>query len=232
MKKYIISGALLLATFSLAGVLYAQQVNTTPVITNIAGRLMGDYQLEKGGAVMITGSYLAGNTVDTTKVFIGGLQATITTLSDNMIWFTSPASLQPGRYDVFVSNEKGKSNVMWVNIVGAQQVPAQTILPQTVPSESSPSQISDTDISNDNSCAIINSNIRYLSRDANGSTDVSILQDFLNERGYLKSQPTGFFGSATRRAVIAFQNDNGLRATPPGYVGPGTRAKIKEIDCN
>ena len=93
-------------------------------------------------------------------------------------------------------------------------------------------QTSDVDTSNDNSCAIISSNLRYLSRDANGSTDVSILQDFLNGRGYLKSQPTGFFGSATRRAVIAFQNDNGLRATPPGYVGPGTRAKIKEIDCS
>ncbi len=93
-------------------------------------------------------------------------------------------------------------------------------------------QTSDVDTSNDNSCAIISSNLRYLSRDANGSTDVSILQDFLNGRGYLKSQPTGFFGSATRRAVIAFQNDNGLRATPPGYVGPGTRAKIKELDCN
>lgn len=93
-------------------------------------------------------------------------------------------------------------------------------------------QTADVDTSSDNSCAIITSNLRYLSRDANGSTDVSILQDFLNTRGYLKSQPTGFFGSATRRAVIAFQNDNGLRATPPGYVGPGTRAKIKEIDCN
>ncbi len=93
-------------------------------------------------------------------------------------------------------------------------------------------QTSDVDTSNDNSCAIISSNLRYLSRDANGSTDVSILQDFLNGRGYLKSQPTGFFGSATRRAVIAFQNDNGLRATPPGFVGPVTRAKIKEIDCN
>ncbi len=92
-------------------------------------------------------------------------------------------------------------------------------------------QTSDVDTSSDNSCAIITSNLRYLSRDANGSTNVSILQDFLNGRGYLKSQPTGFFGSATRRAVIDFQNDNGLRATPPGYVGFGTRSKIKEIDC-
>src|SRR5882757_1687437 len=93
-------------------------------------------------------------------------------------------------------------------------------------------ETSDIDTTSANSCAIISSNLRYLSRDANGSTDVSILQDFLNTRGYLKSQPTGFFGSATRRAVIAFQSDNGLHATPPGFVGPGTRAKVQEIDCN
>lgn len=93
-------------------------------------------------------------------------------------------------------------------------------------------ETADVDTSSDNSCAIITSNLRYLTRDASGSTDVLVLQDFLNTHGYLKSQPTGFFGSATRRAVIAFQNDNNLRATPPGYVGPGTRAKIKEIDCN
>ena len=92
-------------------------------------------------------------------------------------------------------------------------------------------QVTDIDTSNTKSCAIISQNLHYFSFDINGSNDVSILQDFLNTQGYLKSQPTGFFGSATRRAVIAFQNDNGLRATPPGYVGPATRAKIQEIDC-
>jgi peptidoglycan hydrolase-like protein with peptidoglycan-binding domain len=93
-------------------------------------------------------------------------------------------------------------------------------------------QTTDVDTTGANSCAIISINLRYLSRDVSGGTDVSILQDFLNGRGYLKSQPTGFFGSATRRAVIAFQNDNGLRATPPGFVGPATRAKIQAIDCS
>ncbi len=92
-------------------------------------------------------------------------------------------------------------------------------------------QTTDDNTSNIDSCAVISQNLRYLSRDTNGSVDVSILQDFLSSKGYLKSQPTGFFGVATRKAVIAFQNDNGLRSTPPGFVGAGTRAKIKEIDC-
>lgn len=92
-------------------------------------------------------------------------------------------------------------------------------------------QTTDVDTSSANSCAVISQNLRYLSRDTNGSSGVSILQDFLSSKGYLKSQPTGFFGVATRKAVIAFQNDNGLRATPPGFVGAGTRAKIQAIDC-
>jgi hypothetical protein len=92
-------------------------------------------------------------------------------------------------------------------------------------------QVTDVDTAGASSCAVISQNLRYLTRDANGSNDVAILQDFLNSHGYLKSQPTGFFGAVTRRAVIAFQNDNGLRATPPGFVGAGTRAKIQEIDC-
>src|ERR1035437_2639025 len=42
--------------------------------------------------------------------------------------------------------------------------------------------------------------------------------------------PTGFFGSATLKAVKNFQRANGI--SPTGYVATYTRAKIKEIDCN
>lgn len=96
----------------------------------------------------------------------------------------------------------------------------------------SSAQSADVDTSKDASCAIIPVNLRYGLTDAKTNGAVSLLQDFLNSHGYLTTQPTGFFGSMTRTAVIAFQTANGIPATPPGFVGPVTRAKIQAIDCN
>lgn len=95
----------------------------------------------------------------------------------------------------------------------------------------SSAQSVDVDTSNDASCAIITTNLRYGSTDIKTGGSVSVLQDFLNTNGYLTSQPTGFFGSMTRSAVRAFQNANNIPANPPGFVGSLTRAKIQEIDC-
>ncbi|MEQ1499964.1 MAG: peptidoglycan-binding protein [Parcubacteria group bacterium] len=92
---------------------------------------------------------------------------------------------------------------------------------------------SDVDPSGDTSCAVLKVNLRYGMRDTNANDNsVSILQDFLNTNGYLTSQPSGFFGSMTRSAVVAFQKTYNISATPPGYVGSVTRAKIMSIDCN
>lgn len=95
----------------------------------------------------------------------------------------------------------------------------------------SSAQQGDVDDSGDPSCALISTNLRYLSTDAKTGGAVSILQDFLYSNGYLSVQPTGFFGGMTRKSVIAFQNTHGISATPPGYVGALTRQKIKEVDC-
>lgn len=59
---------------------------------------------------------------------------------------------------------------------------------------------------------------------------VSDLQFFLQRDHYLASEPTGYYGLLTVQAVKAFQND--VVITPTGYVGPLTRAKIKELTCN
>jgi peptidoglycan hydrolase-like protein with peptidoglycan-binding domain len=59
--------------------------------------------------------------------------------------------------------------------------------------------------------------------------EVSRLQDFLKEEGFLsKTQVvTGRFGPATQSALSKFQKSNGL--SPTGATGPKTLAKIKEV---
>ncbi len=69
------------------------------------------------------------------------------------------------------------------------------------------------------------------------SDDVSVpsdgviykLQQFLSREGYLKSEPTGYFGSLTLSAVKAYQTYHALPST--GYVGPMTRGAMKNQSC-
>lgn len=56
------------------------------------------------------------------------------------------------------------------------------------------------------------------------STDVRMLQNALVVKGYLKATPNGYFGPATKAAVIAWQRANGLPGT--GFFGPMSRAKM------
>ena len=79
-------------------------------------------------------------------------------------------------------------------------------------------------------CLVISHNLAYRSRDINTNGDVSALQDFLQAKGHLNSEPTGFFGLLTLGAVKKFQSANGIEST--GFVGPLTRAKIKNLTCN
>lgn len=63
--------------------------------------------------------------------------------------------------------------------------------------------------------------------DARGD-DVAELQKILISGGYLKiSSPTGYFGAATREAVKAYQQANGLETT--GIIGPKTRAFLNRV---
>lgn len=79
-------------------------------------------------------------------------------------------------------------------------------------------------------CAILKSvNLRYKAKDEYTNNEVSVLQKFLHDHGYLIPKPTGYFGAGTLRAVIKFQKNNKISGT--GYVGTLTRAMIKKIDC-
>jgi len=53
---------------------------------------------------------------------------------------------------------------------------------------------------------------------------VSEIQNALYDKGYLKHKPTGYFGTDTEDALIAFQKKQGLKAD--GKAGPKTRKKL------
>lgn len=57
--------------------------------------------------------------------------------------------------------------------------------------------------------------------------DVKKLQRKLIERGYLKTEATGYFGPATMRAVKLLQAEQGISAT--GYVGALTLGSLKRM---
>jgi Putative peptidoglycan binding domain len=52
--------------------------------------------------------------------------------------------------------------------------------------------------------------------------DVFVLQRLLARKGFLKAQPTGFFGTQTMRAVAVYQSACGI--TPTSYFDPLTRS--------
>ncbi|WP_424101942.1 peptidoglycan-binding domain-containing protein [Moorena producens] len=61
-------------------------------------------------------------------------------------------------------------------------------------------------------------------REGRRGADVTQVQRRLRELGYFNRQPTGYFGSITKNAVIRFQRKKGLPAD--GEVGPRTRALL------
>lgn len=78
-------------------------------------------------------------------------------------------------------------------------------------------------------CASITYSLRLGSKDSATKGDVSLLQTFLVQTGYLETDPTGYFGQATKRATQAFQKANGI--SPTGVVGTFTKSKISSISC-
>lgn len=54
--------------------------------------------------------------------------------------------------------------------------------------------------------------------------DVTEVQNALQKQGYLQTQSTGYFGTQTKAAVLAFQKAEGIEML--GIVGPLTRARL------
>ena len=79
------------------------------------------------------------------------------------------------------------------------------------------------------SCITITHNLSYGATDASSGGDVTSLQRFLNQKGYLTASPVGVYGPLTYAAVVKFQSAEGLPAF--GYVGPMTRPIIHTRSC-
>lgn len=67
-------------------------------------------------------------------------------------------------------------------------------------------------------------------RQGDENDSVKSMQQLLIRAGYLKTDATGFFGTATAAAVRAFQKDNGLDAD--GVVGAATMALLTKTSTN
>jgi peptidoglycan hydrolase-like protein with peptidoglycan-binding domain len=78
-------------------------------------------------------------------------------------------------------------------------------------------------------CLDIKINLHQGVRGTSLKDEVLSLQKFLFSKGYLKVNPTGFFGLQTLNSVKLFQKDNNIVST--GYVGPMTRAFIQKTTC-
>jgi peptidoglycan hydrolase-like protein with peptidoglycan-binding domain len=88
----------------------------------------------------------------------------------------------------------------------------------------------DIDTQAESECLVLTKDLRLRSRDAKTEGEVSLLQDFLNTRGYLRTEPTGYFSVSTFAAVKAFQKEMKLR--PTGFVSVLTRKAIEKVSCD
>jgi len=79
------------------------------------------------------------------------------------------------------------------------------------------------------SCVSLTQLMKKGSTDATAMGEVSVLQQFLVNSGYLTPPVDGKFGPMTHTAVVSFQNDNGLVAD--GIVGSKSRATIQILTC-
>jgi uncharacterized protein (TIGR03437 family) len=109
-------------------VLVVGSITNSPVISETRAKAAGNFEMDAGGEASILGSHLSGNTIDTTKVVMNGSPVTVTYASDSLVNFKVPPTLTPGQtYELYVTNEKGKSNVVRVKILSAVVTTARSL---------------------------------------------------------------------------------------------------------
>ena len=90
--------------------------------------------------------------------------------------------------------------------------------------------LTDGDTSNDICINLQTSILRFRSNEASTNGEVSLLQDFLIDKGYLSGSPTGFYGRLTVNAVKSYQREIGV--SPTGNVGALTKSFIMRETCD
>ena len=90
--------------------------------------------------------------------------------------------------------------------------------------------LNDGDISNDVCINMQTQILRFRANDSSTNGEVSLLQDFLIDKGYLTGSPTGFYGRLTVNAVKSYQREVGV--SPTGNVGPLTKSFIIKETCD
>ncbi len=105
----------------------------------------------------------------------------------------------------------------------------KTVLGLVKPTTTAVTTVSTTPATSGSYCLYLKNNMTLGSRDSDTSGEVTLLQDYLRENGFLNSESTGYYGQLTKNAVIAFQKKYGVSQT--GYTGLYTRSKIREISC-
>ncbi len=78
-------------------------------------------------------------------------------------------------------------------------------------------------------CVSLSSDLVYGSRDSQTKGDVSALQAYLTDRGFLETGATGFYGRSTEMAVRRFEYRNQIEVN--GIVRRDFRDILKELTC-
>ncbi|MBI5138943.1 MAG: peptidoglycan-binding protein [Candidatus Vogelbacteria bacterium] len=147
-------------------------------------------------------------------------------------------SVSPGVYSMLICVQNTCfDDVLPLALNAAQQIPITAPSPNqqtprvVTPSSSALPLTDDVDASDTASvCTALNFNLKYRSRDSQTNGEVTLLQQFLNDRGYLNQDPTGYFGMVTVAAVKQFQLVSSI--SPTGNIGPLSRAKIRQLSCS
>ncbi len=99
-------------------------VTESPYITSTGAKAAGNFEMDAGGELWIYGTNLVGKNSVLPKVFIGNTESVVKSASKESLTVSVPVSLTSGlTYNVYISNENGVSNTVYVKVLGKSGSP-------------------------------------------------------------------------------------------------------------